>query len=219
MNIFIDIYFSSLAGSIPFFCPSCHAKNHQPLWRSRGPCHWWFRIQDSNLFRKRWGFHSRGQVGLTLWLYKSICNIHPDGYCWILLRWIRSKNIGCRALLNKVLRRCRFRRLFTKSWSRSIEDWRTEWRRRAASPLSSTASRSRRTTRPRSAASKLRRKHSWWLPGFVFIYLQKEEIYENFVSFSVQKMLEKELHPLAEKWSKVKLEHTSTYGIRWNKVL
>ena len=30
-------------------------------------------------------------------------------------------------------------------------------------------------------------------------------------------MLEKELHPLAEKWSKVKLEHTSTYGIRWHK--
>ena len=31
------------------------------------------------------------------------------------------------------------------------------------------------------------------------------------------KMMEKELRPLAEKWSKVKLEHTSTYGIRWKK--
>ncbi len=46
-----------------------------------------------------------------------------------------------------------------------------------------------------------------------FIYLKKDEN-ENVVSFSVLRMLEKELHPLAEKWSKVKLEHTSTYGIR-----
>ena len=176
-------------------------------------------ISDSRFqfVQKEMGVSQQRAGRIDIVAFLSIFDIHPDGYCWILLRWIRSKNIGCRALLNKVSRRCRFRRLFTKSWSWSIGGWRTEWRRRSAYPQSSTASRSRRTTRPRNAASKPRRKHSWWLPGFVFIYLQTEEKYDNFVSFSVQKMLEKELHPLAEKWSKVKLEHTSTYGIRWHK--